>query len=135
MSARGKDKSKSKIRRQEALKLFDYLNIEKPLFLKFPDNQLDKVPIIKIIKKIEDVIKKFKPTIIFTHSENCLNVDHSIISKAVITATRPLQNLNFIKFLFSFEVPSSTEWRFSKELYNPNFFIDITKEINEKKNV
>ena len=134
VSARGKDKLKSKIRRKEALRLFDYLNIEKPIFFKFPDNQLDKVPIIKIIKKIEDVIKKFKPTVIFTHSENCLNIDHSIISRAVITATRPVKNFNFINFLFSFEVPSSTEWRFSrKEIYSPNFFIDITKQIKEKK--
>ncbi len=134
VSARGKNKSKSEIRRKETFRLFKYLNIEKPLFLKFPDNQLDKVPIIKIIKKVENIIKKFKPSVIFTHSENCLNIDHSTISKAVITAARPLKNLNFINYLFSFEVPSSTEWRFSKkEVFNPNFFIEITKEIKEKK--
>ena len=53
-----------------------------------PDNRLDNVPLLKIVQLIEK-IKLFKPTLIFTHFENDLNIDHQIAYKAVITATRP----------------------------------------------
>ena len=40
-------------RKKSSLKLFNYLNITKPSFYNFPDNQMDKVPLLKIVKKIE----------------------------------------------------------------------------------
>ena len=57
----------------------------------FTDNKLDSVPIHKIIKKIENVLNSFEPEIIFTHSQNCLNIDHQITHKATITACRPIK--------------------------------------------
>jgi LmbE family N-acetylglucosaminyl deacetylase len=54
VSSRGKNK-KSKIKRKKAcLKLFKYLGLYLiPKFYNFPDNQMDKIPLLKIIKKIE----------------------------------------------------------------------------------
>ena len=65
------------------------MGIKKCTYFSFQDNQLDKVPLLKIIQKIEDQIRKIKPDLIFTHFENDLNLDHQIINRAVITATRP----------------------------------------------
>ena len=63
-----------KNRRADCLRSNKKIGIKKSIFLNFKDNQLDSYPILKIIKKIEKKIKLFKPTIIFTHFYNDLNV-------------------------------------------------------------
>ena len=132
VSARNKSKKYKAIRKKECLNLFKYLNIDIPIFLNFPDNQLDKLPLLKIIKKIEQVIKKYKPHTVFTHFENCLNIDHQIAYRATITACRPLKDIS-VKKILSYEVLSSTDWAQSqKKNFHPNWFIDISNEIKEK---
>ena len=121
------------IRKKETLKLFNYLKINKPIFFNFNDNQLDSESLLKIVKKIEEVIKKFKPNIVFTHYENCLNIDHQIAYKATITACRPLKKYHFIEQIISYEVPSSTEWMISnKFIFKPNIYLNISKQIDDK---
>ena len=132
VSPRIKSNKNIKTRRNECLNLFSYLKISKPTFFDFPDNQLDKVPLLKIVKKIEEQIKLFKPNIVLTHSINCLNVDHQIAYNATITACRPINN-SLINTILSFEVASSTEWKMSKKnFFFPNLFIDITDETEYK---
>ena len=105
-----------------------------PIFKSYPDNKLDTLPFLDLVKAIEKEIQKFKPTIIFTHFENDLNIDHQLTFKAVVTATRPLSK-TFVKKIYSFEIPSSTEFNLSqnkKKIFNPNNFVDIDKYLNEK---
>jgi N-acetylglucosamine malate deacetylase 1 len=134
ISARTKNKKSLIKRKSECLKLFKYLKIEKPIFLNFADNQLDKIPLLKIVKKIEKIIKKFNPMTVFTHYENCLNIDHQIAYKATITACRPLEKMP-VKKILSFEVSSSTDWAiFQKKNFQPNYFVDISNEVKKKLN-
>ena len=65
--------------------------------MNFPDNKMDTVPLLKIIQKLEKIIAKNKPKIIFTHYSECLNIDHKITSQAVMTACRPLKNCSVKK--------------------------------------
>tara|TARA_B100000686_G_C16493490_1_gene813336 strand:+ start:180 stop:872 length:693 start_codon:yes stop_codon:yes gene_type:complete len=112
------------------------LGISKPTFFNFPDNQLDSVPLIKIIKLIEINIKKHKPGLIFTHCPEDLNIDHRLVSKAVITACRPMRD-NPVNLILFFEVPSSTEWQIKtsrKSNFNPNWFEDISNTLKFKLN-
>ena len=74
--------------------------------------------------------EEFRPVIVFTHSEYDLNIDHKIIYNATITATRPTKKF-IVKKVITFEVPSSTEWNFSKK-FVPNIFVDVTKELSVK---
>jgi len=133
VSARGKNKQKEiKERKNSCLKLFDYLSLPKPIFLNFPDNQMDKIPLLKIVKKVEKKIRLIKPTTIFTHYSHCLNIDHKKTFEAVITACRPTNKLS-VKKILSFEVPSSTDWALYKDKYfQPNYFIDISNYLSEK---
>ena len=55
------------------------MSVKKPIFLNLPDNQLDKLPLLKIVKKIEKHLFKIDPDEVFTHYENCLNIDHKIL--------------------------------------------------------
>ena len=87
-------------------------------FYRLPDNALDKVPLIKINKIIETEIKKFRPRVIFTHSNHDLNVDHIIAHNSTITVCRPFK-FKFINSIFAFEISSSTESNFkiSKKVF------------------
>ena len=134
VSSREKNKSKALKRKEESLKLFKFLELKKPTFLNFPDNKMDSIPMLKIVKQIEKKIKKFKPNVIITHFSNCLNIDHKKTFEAVMTASRPLKNTN-IKTILSFEILSSTEWSQNYEdNFNPNFFVDISDLIAKKIN-
>jgi N-acetylglucosamine malate deacetylase 1 len=128
------EKNSSKIlkRKNNAKKAARILGYNKLDFYNFPDNRLYSVDFLKITQIIEKEISKFQPEIIFTHFENDLNLDHSILSKATTTACRPAK-YRFLKKLLYFHVLSSTEWNFGKqEKFNPNYFVDISKNINLK---
>lgn len=120
-------------RKSAALKSSKLLGIKNVKFLSFPDNGLDKVKLIEIIQEIESYMKQFKPEMIFTHSNTDLNIDHEIINRAVITATRPQPNC-YVKKILLFETLSSTEWNFSSKKLNfkPNYFVDIKDTIKIK---
>lgn len=120
-------------RKNAAIKASKIIGTKEPYFLNFSDNQLDKHPLLKIIKSIEILILKIKPDTIYTHFNNDLNIDHQITSKAVITICRPQKKSTVKKILF-FEVPSSTEWQISKDtkLFNPNWFEDISAHLSKK---
>ena len=96
----------------------------------YPDQRFDTIPLLDIIKTIETIKEQVKPNIIFTHSNHCLNKDHTITYNAVITATRPLPNES-VKQIFSFEIPSSTEWN-QPSSFSPTVFIDIKETIEQK---
>jgi LmbE family N-acetylglucosaminyl deacetylase len=106
----------------------------KNLFLEsYSDNQMDKHSLLDIVKKIEEIVLKLKPNILYTHHNSDINIDHRITHDAVIVAARPQPESTIEKLLF-FEIPSSTEWRpgSSDNTFNPNWFEDITETIDVK---
>ena len=116
-----------------AIKSAKILGANKPNFLSFPDQELDSLPLLKIIKKIEEYINIKKPRIIFTHTNACLNADHKIVNNAVVTACRP-KSFEFVEKIYFFEILSSTEWNIidNKSHFDPNFYIDISLNIKNK---
>jgi LmbE family N-acetylglucosaminyl deacetylase len=118
---------------KETLEANKILGIKDVLLCNFPDNKFDTVPLLDIVKEIEKIKEKIKPEIVFTHHVGDMNIDHQITHKAVLTATRPMQNES-VKEIYAFEVPSSTEWNsFSKETaFISNVFFDITNTIDLK---
>ena len=106
------------------------LGVRKVFNFNLKDNQLDTIPLLEIVKKIEKINNEIKPEIIFTHYKNDLNIDHKITYDAVITATRPVID-EPVKTIYSFEILSSTEWNYPLS-FSPNFFFDITKTISKK---
>jgi LmbE family N-acetylglucosaminyl deacetylase len=122
-----------KLRREAAEKAQKILRSERCHFLNLPDNQMDQVPFLKIVQKLEALIEKYKPKVIFTHFHGDLNVDHRITQQAVMTACRPLPGCP-VKKIYGFEVPSSTEWATpGKEPFSPTFFVDIGPFVEKKK--
>lgn len=85
-----------RIRRMAAENAANILGIDSVSYNSFPDNKLDTVPLLEIVKAVEDVIQEFQPGLIFTHHTGDLNIDHRKTHEAVITACRP-QNDNPVK--------------------------------------
>lgn len=121
------------IRKTNAKAACKILGVNHISFGQFPDNKLDTLPLIEIVKYIETALTEFNPDIIYTHSALDLNIDHQIVNRAVITATRPQGNSS-IKTILSFEILSSTEWFFSEMMpaFKPNWFEDISKTLDRK---
>ena len=101
--------------------------------LNFPDNELDSIPLLDVVKEIEKISRELNPDIIYTHFANDLNVDHRVCSAAVSTAFRPLQDRKFTR-LYGFEVLSSTEWAIGAQ-FNPSHYVDITGYLEAKKSL
>ncbi|MBV9988013.1 MAG: PIG-L family deacetylase [Chitinophagaceae bacterium] len=95
----------------------------------FPDNRFDSVPLLDIIKVIEQERDSFMPEIVFTHHGGDVNIDHQRTFEAVITACRPLAEQP-VKTIITFETPSGTEWRASTDPrhFVPNLFFVVREE-------
>jgi LmbE family N-acetylglucosaminyl deacetylase len=129
---RDKSKRASEIKnlKKQTAEANKILGVEKVFTFDFPDNRFDTVPLLDIVKKVEEVKKQVKPTIIFTHHHNDLNVDHIITRKAALTATRPMKN-ETVKTIYAFEILSSTEWNYPLS-FSPNVFFDVSKTFKLK---
>lgn len=108
------------------------LGIEENFYLGLPDNRMDSIPLIDVVQKLEPIIDKVKPNIVYTHHHGDLNVDHRITYQAVMTACRPLPESS-VRAIYAFEVMSSTEWATpTAEPFLPNYFVDISAHLSTK---
>jgi len=98
-----------------------------------PDNRLDSVDLLDLVKLVEQQIDSVKPEIVYTHHAGDLNVDHRRVSEAVAVACRP-QPLQPVKTLLFFEVQSSTEWQVpgSGLPFTPNWYVDVSETLELK---
>ena len=99
-----------------------------------PDNRLDSIDRLDLIKQIEERIACYQPQVVYVHHAGDVNVDHRRLHEAVITACRPTP-FQPVRRLLSFEVPSSTEWQppGSGPVFQPNWFVDITAHWSHKR--
>ena len=134
VSSRGINKKKKHERKKNCLKVLKIIGLKSKnvFFLDYPDNMIDTVPLLDVIKNIEEIKKKIQPNVLYTHFSNDLNIDHRIAYQAAITASRPSKN-ETIKKILCLEIVSSTEWSDkNKQIFSPNYFVDISKFINRK---
>ena len=106
----------------------------KELFLyNLPDNRFDTVPLLNIVKIIDDLVEKLAPEAIYTQHGGDLNIDHGLVFRATLTAARPIAG-GPVKAVYAYEVPSSTEWAFQKfdPQFQPNLFLDISQTLEMK---
>jgi N-acetylglucosamine malate deacetylase 1 len=97
-----------------------------------PDNRFDSVAMLDVVKVVEDLIALVGPRVVYTHHSGDLNVDHGVIHRAVLTATRP--GTSRVRELYAFEVASSTEWALGQfePRFNPNTYVNIAATLERK---
>ena len=97
------------------------------------DNRFDTIPLLDIVKILEEKIREFQPEVVYTQHGGDLNIDHERTFRAVLTAVRPTENCP-VKRVYAYEVPSSTEWAFQQfsPVFRPNVFVDISATLEKK---
>ena len=102
--------------------------------LDLPDNRLDSLDRLDLIKCIEESIERHQPEFVYVHHAGDVNVDHRRLHEAVVTSCRPTPR-HAVKRLLSFEVASSTEWQppGSAPAFQPNWFVDISVQWERKR--
>ncbi len=138
-----RDASRDRHKREEEIRTLkkqvedanNILGVKKIYTFDFPDNRFDTVPLLDIIKTIEKIKCDVKPDVVFTHHQGDLNIDHQLTFKAVMTACRPAKDES-VKEIYSFEIPSSTEWNAPSSLtyFMPDYFVNINKSLEAKIN-
>ena len=121
-------------RQKCADKASSYLGFSWGKCFDFEDNKMDTYPLLEIIKSIEIIKNEYNPCLVYTHSSADLNIDHRVLSNAVITAFRP-QPEEACKEIRLFEVPSATDYGVSEINGNfiPNLYVGINVNYWEAK--
>jgi LmbE family N-acetylglucosaminyl deacetylase len=115
-----------RLRRNSCQKSARFLGIQEVFFHDLPDAQLDKSSQLEINKIIEEDIKKVEPQRIYTHHWSDLHKDHRLVFESVLVASRR------VKEVFCFETIGSTNKCKNTGNFSPNFYIDISKELDKK---
>ena len=122
-TAQYKDKKMIKVRRDSCKKTAKILGISQTQFLDYPDMRLN-LSHLDINKKLEEIIEKYKPEIVYTAPKNDLNLDHQVVFNSTLVACRPKSG---VKQILCYEIQGNT-----KVPFVPNVFENIEKEFSYK---
>jgi len=109
------------------------IGAQPPRFAGFPDNRMDSVDLLDVVKEIEAVVAETAPAVVYTHHGGDLNEDHRLTHQAVLTACRPLPDAP-VRSIYTFETLSSSEWSslMLGEPFLPSRFVDIGPYLTAK---
>lgn len=111
------------------------LGVSEHRCLDFPDNALDTVPVLEVVRALDDFVAATAcPDVVYTHHAGDLNIDHQLVHRAVMTRFRPQDASGTPQLIASFEVPSSSGWFGTSAVqpFTPNLFIDISMTLARK---
>ena len=116
-----------------ALKAKRILGYREHVFLNLNDEKIDE-KIIAVIIPLEKVVKEFKPQIVYVPHRGDINQDHRAVFHVAMVVLRSYV-CPFLKEIYSYEIPSSTEQAapFPETAFIPNVYIDIKGFIEKKK--
>lgn len=102
----------------------------------FPDQKLDSIPELEIVRLLERDTKEIKPEIVYTHFYQDLNKDHRVTANATFAAIRPISGHGINPEIRTFETPSSSDQspQLLSHIFTPNFYVDITNQWKIKEN-
>lgn len=114
---------------RRAAEIVGYKSID---FCGLPDNRMDGMELLDVIKIVSKFTDMYQPDAIFTHHHGDLNIDHRITCEAVLTSCRPVGEYS-VKRIYGFETPSSSEWNYVYlEPFRPNVFVDVSDTFEAK---
>lgn len=133
--AKSKNNKKNPYRKSNALNWANIAGCNLYAFYDFPDQRLDAVPQLDIVKNLESAIENLKPDIVYMHHPGDMNSDHQIAAQVVLAAVRPMSYHKISPEIRAFETPSSTDQGPMTEpyIFKPNFYVSIDKYWQKKK--
>ncbi len=110
----------------EQNKVDKLMGIKKRFNLNLPTVKLNTMPHGELNSKVALIVDKVKPDIIYTHYENDLNYDHTLVFRATMVAARPPKRIKIL----CYETLSETEWGVGR--FAANVWIDISEHMKKK---
>ncbi|MGH7003095.1 MAG: PIG-L deacetylase family protein [Alphaproteobacteria bacterium] len=133
VTARGKDAAAGiEALRGQARAAARVLGVAEVSFGDFPDNGMDSIPLLNVVRRVEAFLTEHPATTVYTHHLGDLNLDHRIVAQAVLTACRPLPGAK-IGTVLAGEVLSSSEWGPPGERFVPDTHLEITRQLERKR--
>ncbi len=118
--------------RTSAAQAAELLGLNEPRFGGLPDNRMDGLDLLDVVKIIETCVRETSANTVYTHHSGDLNVDHLVTHKAVVTACRPLPGMS-VSHIYAFETPSSTEWVGDPVVaFGPRHFVNVADYLDLK---
>lgn len=118
--------------REEGRRAAKILGAARIDFADFPDNRMDSVPLLDVVRRIEEFCGGFGPGRVYTHHAGDLNVDHRVAHLATLTACRPLPGAA-ARCILAGEVNSATDWAGATSVpFQPTEYIDIAATLERK---
>ena len=104
------------------------------MLLGLPDQKLDTLPLLDIVKKIENITAQEIPELVYTHHFGDLNKDHRICCEAVLVALRPTREGTGNMLIYSFEIPGNMGVLppLVSNKFVPDHFVDIADQVQTK---
>jgi LmbE family N-acetylglucosaminyl deacetylase len=109
------------------------LGLDDIVFAGLPDQRLDALALLDVVRVVDQTLDTWQPDIVYTHFSGDVNLDHALVARAALTACRPYQRPG-VRALYAFETPSSTEWGLPRpeDRFAPTSFVDIAETIDAK---
>lgn len=110
------------------------LGVSTQTFLGLPDNRLDTVPRMDIVRELNILLDRLRPDVVFTHHHGDYNWDHRAAHEATVMACRACPGEVHPATLLTYEVPSSTERaiQHSGTVFLPTVYVDIAADLDAK---
>lgn len=100
-------------------------------FETLPDNRMDSVDLLDVVRATGAAVGARRPRIVLTHHGGDVNIDHQRVHEAMLAACR-LQPGGSVRRLLFFEVASSTEWRQATSAPPRPQLLDISNHLDVK---
>ena len=109
------------------------LGVDDVHFADLPDQRLDELALLDVIRPIHKLVRELQPRTVYTHHRGDANQDHRAVFDATLVAVRPFSG-NPVERVLCYEVASSTEWGppFADWAFLPNVFISIESTLETK---
>ncbi|CAI8156419.1 MAG: Uncharacterised protein [Formosa sp. Hel3_A1_48] len=133
-SAQFNSDKKASLRRKKQLKdSASMLGVAEIFHWDYPDMRLDEISHVELNSRIHNLIEEGEYKYIFTHHPHDVNLDHQVVFRSTLVATRPTPTSK-VRGVFTYFVSSSTEWAMGNvsERFVPTCFLDISYLIEKK---
>lgn len=109
------------------------LGVEDVRFARLPDQGLDGMALLELIRPITAAVRELGAQVVYTHHRGDANQDHRAIFAATLVAIRPFGACP-VEEAYSYEVASSTEWGapFAEAAFLPTRFVAIESTLEAK---
>lgn len=99
---------------------------------RFPTTKIDTYPLSDLVEKIDSIIRKVSPEIIYMPFIHDVHTDHQIIASAVQSNIKWFRHPSIQKVLM-YETLSETEFNYIGDtVFRPNVFVNISEFLNDK---